>query len=260
MSKGTGLAEASPVVDSTQVLERRLRARRRGDRGGFSLIELMVVIVIIGVMAALALPSMRLATFDRHAYDDAGAIVQLFRAARTRSVARGAAVLISMTSSQQTDRGTFLMYEAVTQNGTITNAGGSSQGAFGATPVGSCKTPTVWIPLPTAAAPNPNVLLIDGVNLNGPPEVDADIETTFRLYTSGTTPPAFSLGYVCYTPLGRSYVSASAAAAPAFNNQLPNTSPIEVLVQRLGAGGSATGRSVLVPPNGMPRIFSHVLP
>lgn len=207
----------------------------------------MVVVIIIGIMAALAVPSMRLTTFDRHAYDDAGAIMQLFRSARTRAIARGGAELITMTSDTTADRGTFQMWEAVTANAPVA---GLTKGN-NATPVSSCKSPTNWSSL---VSTNTSVLFIDGVNLNGAPEADADIETTLNFYgpTATTSPKA---AYVCYTPLGHLFVNTAAV----FDTLLPNLNPFEVVVQRLGVGGSATKRSVLVPPNGMARVFSHVL-
>jgi hypothetical protein len=138
------------------------------------------------------------------------------------------------------------MWEAVAANANAT-------GTLNRTPVATCKSPTNWNPLTTS---NPNVLLVDGVNLNSTAEVNADIETHAYFYASPSNDAARTLNsaFVCYTPLGRSYFFLG-VGPPVFDGLLPSITPLEIRVTRARGGNT---RSVLVPPNGMARIWSHV--
>lgn len=74
---------------------RRLRGaggRGRDRRGGFTLMELMLAMVVIGLLAALALPRAPLSGGRGAVQADAARVVALLRADRTAALTRGAAV------------------------------------------------------------------------------------------------------------------------------------------------------------------------
>ena len=236
------------------------RAFARADSGGFTLIELMVTVTIIAILAVLAVPTMSHESYDRRAFTNAANIAEFIREARTRAIARGAAVMVAMVADPSTNMASFTMYEAVTAN--PNNVGGRN------VPSASCDAPTVWPGAGgTATANLVDVYGFTGTTAGGQTSLEGLGQIIARINNSDGTPvTAGSTVYLCFTPSGRArYVNTGAPTGFSSSNGFSGTNgAVSVDVGRgtsLPAFGqsSSTGliRTVWIPPSGATRITSQ---
>lgn len=200
-------------------------ARRRwsATQRGFTLVEMMAVVIMITILAATAIPLASRQLRDRRTQDAAQQIASLYQSARMRAMGRGSAVLVRYSPGTP---GTFTVLEA--QRGPNETVSGAPNAACAALPVSSCLT-TDW-----NTAASQQYRTVTTLNQSG--------DSGLTVVMNG----GLALD-VCFTPMGRTYSGATGQ---------PLTAVTDVYTATVGRAASSNvrARQVLILPNGAARL------
>lgn len=213
------------------LLHRPVTWRSPGGRRrlyGFTLLEMMVVVIIIGILATIAVPTLLARIRSARTREAANQIGLLYTSARLHAMGRGAAVLVRYDGSTNH----FEVREAITGN----TAGGCQM-----EPTSSCENnwntpsgtgPTTWSSVKSLTFTN-----------------GAYRDLSTQMYLENVQQTTLDL---CFTPMGRSFVRSGTTGV-----FLVNSGIYDVDVFRV-SGGQQDGlrRRVAVLPNGTTEVLT----
>lgn len=235
------------------------RVRRRRTAGGFTLFELIVVVLLVAILAMLATPSFSDARNDRAAFDYARQYQQLLQMLRARSAGTGSAHLAVLAPGA--GRGRLRVYQAL-DNSVPT----APLNIPGPNPVSSCKEVDQWKDAITEALTSNNrSRYIDGTDVNRPGiNDDMDLKATPYIGGAEQAPTAVKFLLVCVTPAGVTYAAGGSgddatATLTALRQAAPFNGTIDVRFERHDPGGTVRGikRHVLMTGGSAPRLRSE---
>jgi prepilin-type N-terminal cleavage/methylation domain-containing protein len=214
-----------PIGLGGDIAPSRSRRRALGPRRAFTLLELVAVLTIITIFAALAIPSAVNQLRDRRVQEAARRIAIVYRQARMHALGRGSAVLVRF------EDGNMTVLEA--------RLGSPVAGVDNCAdlPVSSCLG-TDW---GNAAESR----VIDGYHAASGDGITLGISTS-----SGDTDTPVSDVDVCFTPVGRTFSRTNFGVPLAAANE-------QTFVARLSRPGVGRPRHVALLPNGTARMFSQ---